>query len=148
MTLAPVFLGSLARRRLATPCPRAIVLGVALGMAVQAVHQAALANSTAACAPWPAPPTCRWSGRAAVSTKQLYAVLAARPEVAAASPLLEVEAKLVGREESLQLFGVDVFTLAAVSRPCCPACRIGRAFRGAGRRRPVSRTAAQEAIRA
>jgi len=43
--LAPVFLGSLARRRVATLFSfAAIVLGVALGMAVQAVHEAALAE--------------------------------------------------------------------------------------------------------
>ena len=43
MKLAPVFLGSLARRRAATLFSFiAIVLGVALGMAVQAVHEAAL----------------------------------------------------------------------------------------------------------
>ena len=40
MRLAPVFLGSLARRRAATLFSfAAIVLGVALGMAVQAVHE-------------------------------------------------------------------------------------------------------------
>jgi ABC-type nitrate/sulfonate/bicarbonate transport system ATPase subunit len=43
--LAPVFLGSLARRRMATLFSFiAIVLGVALGMAVQAVHEAALSE--------------------------------------------------------------------------------------------------------
>ena len=43
MRLALVFLGSLARRRMATLFSFvAIVLGVALGMAVQAVHEAAL----------------------------------------------------------------------------------------------------------
>ena len=43
MKLAPVFLGSLAKRRAATLFSFiAIVLGVALGMAVQAVHEAAL----------------------------------------------------------------------------------------------------------
>ena len=45
MRLAPVFLGSLARRRMATLFSLvAIVLGVALGMAVQAVHEAALSE--------------------------------------------------------------------------------------------------------
>jgi putative ABC transport system permease protein len=45
MRLARVFLGSLARRRLATLFSlAAIVLGVALGMAVQAVHEAALSE--------------------------------------------------------------------------------------------------------
>ena len=45
MKLAPVFLGSLSRRWMATLFSFvAIVLGVALGMAVQAVHEAALAE--------------------------------------------------------------------------------------------------------
>ena len=45
MRLAPVFLGSLARRRAATVLSfAAIVLGVALGMAVQVVNDAALAE--------------------------------------------------------------------------------------------------------
>ena len=43
MKLAPVFFGSLTRRRVATLFSfAAIVLGVALGTAVQAVHEAAL----------------------------------------------------------------------------------------------------------
>ena len=43
MTLAPVFLGSLGRRRMASLFSLlAIILGVALGMAVQAIHEAAL----------------------------------------------------------------------------------------------------------
>jgi putative ABC transport system permease protein len=45
----------------------------------------------------------------------LYARLAARPEVAEASPVVEVEAKLSGREDTLQLVGVDVFALARVT---------------------------------
>ena len=45
MNLARVFLGSLARRRLATLFSiAAIVLGVALGVAVHAVHQSALSE--------------------------------------------------------------------------------------------------------
>ena len=43
LALAPVFLGSLARRCMATLFSlAAIVLGVALGMAVQVVHESAL----------------------------------------------------------------------------------------------------------
>ena len=41
MILAPVFLGSLGRRRMASLFSLiAIILGVALGMAVQAIHEA------------------------------------------------------------------------------------------------------------
>jgi putative ABC transport system permease protein len=79
--------------------------------------------------------------------EQLYAVLAARPEVAAASPLVEVEAKLVGGDDSLQLLGVDVFALAAVSPALLPA-----AAPGAGRFAALAgdglfvATAAQQAL--
>lgn len=148
MTLAPVFLGSLARRRLATVFSAlAIILGVALGMAVQAVHQAALGEFDRGLRTMAGAADLQVVGPRGGFAEQLYAVLAARPEVAAASPLLEVEAKLVGREESLQLFGVDVFTLAAVS----PALLPGLA-EGAGRFAALAgdglfvATAAQEAL--
>lgn len=36
--------------------------------------------------------------------------LAARREVAEASPVVEVQAKVAGREETLQVMGVDVFS--------------------------------------
>jgi putative ABC transport system permease protein len=148
MTLAPVFLGSLARRRLATLLSAlAIVLGVALGMAVQAVHQAALGEFDRGLRTLAGAADLQVVGPRGGFDEQLYAVLAARPEVAAASPLLEVEAKLVGREEGLQVFGVDVFTLAAVS----PALLPGIA-EGAGRFAALAgdglfvATAAQEAL--
>ncbi|PKO31645.1 MAG: ABC transporter permease, partial [Betaproteobacteria bacterium HGW-Betaproteobacteria-7] len=126
MTLAPVFLGSLARRRVVTLFSAlAIVLGVALGMAVQAVHQAALGEFDRGLRTLAGAADLQVVGPRGGFDEQLYAVLAARPEVAAASPLLEIQAKLVGREDSLQLFGIDVFTLAAVSPALLPGLAEG-----------------------
>lgn len=116
MRLAPVFLGSLARRRVATLFSFiAIVLGVALGMAVQAVHEAALSEFGHGLRSMAGQADLQVVGPRGGFDEALYAQLAARPEVAEASPVLEVEAKLAGREEALQVLGVDVFALARVT---------------------------------
>ena len=121
MRLARVFLGSLARRRAATLFSgAAIVLGVALGMAVQVVHQAALAEFGRGLRTLAGAADLQVVGPRQGFDEQLYAMLAARPEVAAASPLVEVELKLPGRPETLQLLGVDVFALAEVTPALLP----------------------------
>ena len=129
MRLAPVFLGSLARRRAATLFSfAAIVLGVALGMAVQAVNEAALAEFGRSLHFMAGEADLQVAGPRGGVDESLYALLAARPEVADASPVIEVDAKLAGRKDTLQLLGVDVFTLARVAPALLP-----RAADGAGR---------------
>ena len=129
MRLAPVFLGSLARRRLATLFSLvAIVLGVALGMAVQAVHEAALSEFGRGLRSLVGEADLQVVGPRGGFDEGVYAVLAGRPEVAQASPLLELEVRLAGRDETLQLLGVDIFALARVTpallpRPADPADR-------------------------
>ena len=118
MKLAPVFLGSLARRRVATLFSlMAIVLGVALGMAVQAVHEAALSEFGRGLRSLAGQADLQVVGPRGGFDEGLYAQLAARPEVADASPVVEVEVevKLAGREDTLTLLGVDVFALARVT---------------------------------
>ncbi len=116
LTLAPVFLGSLGRRRVATLFSlSAIVLGVALGMAVQVVHEAALAEFGRGLRTLAGEADLQVVGPRGGFDEQVYALLAARPEVAEASPQIEVEAKLVGRGGTLKLLGVDVFALARVT---------------------------------
>ncbi len=122
MSLAPVFLGSLVRRRAATLFSgAAIVLGVALGMAVHVVHEAALAEFGRGLRTLAGAADLQVVGPRGGFDEQLYALLVARPEVAAASPLVEVELKLPGRPETLQLLGVDVFALAGVTPALLPA---------------------------
>ncbi len=121
MRLAPVFLGSLARRRLATLFSlAAIVLGVALGMAVQAVHEAALGEFGRGLRSLSGAADLQVVGPRGGFAEEVYAVVAGRPEVAEASPVLELEVKLAGRDETLQLLGVDVFTLARVTPALLP----------------------------
>ncbi|UCV09001.1 ABC transporter permease [Dechloromonas denitrificans] len=130
MRLAPVFLGSLARRRMATLFSLlAIVLGVALGMAVQAVHQAALSEFGRGLRTLAGQADLQIVGPRRGFDENLYAVLASRPEVAEASPVIELEVKRAASEETLQLLGIDVFALARVTpallpRPNEPADRL------------------------
>jgi putative ABC transport system permease protein len=124
--LAPVFLGSLARRRMATLFSFiAIVLGVALGMAVQAVHEAALSEFGRGLRAMVGEADLQVVGPRGGFDENVYALLASRPEVAEASPILELQVKRVGSEEnlelpSLQLLGIDLFALARVTPVLLP----------------------------
>ena len=129
MSLAPVFLGSLARRRMATLLSfGAILLGVALGTAVQAVHEAALSEFARSLRTLAGDADLQVAGPRSGFDEALYAVLAGRPEVVAASPLVELEVRRAGAEETLQLLGADVFALARVTPALLP-----RPAAGAGR---------------
>jgi len=127
--LAAVFLGSLARRRLATFFSLiAIILGVALGMAVQAVHEAALAEFGRGLSSLAGDADLQVAGPRGGFDESLYSILAGRPEIAEASPIVELEVRPAGRGEALQLLGVDVFALARVTPALLP-----RPGEGAGR---------------
>jgi putative ABC transport system permease protein len=124
--LGPVFLGSLARRRMATLFSFiAIVLGVALGMAVQAVHEAALNEFGRGLRAMVGEADLQVVGPRGGFDENIYALLASRPEVAEASPILELQVKRAGSAEnlelpSLQLLGIDLFALARVSPVLLP----------------------------
>ena len=121
MRLAPVFLGSLTRRRMATLFSFiAIVLGVALGMAVQAVHEAALSEFDRGLRVMAGEADLQVVGPRGGFDENIYALLASRPEVAEASPILELEVKRAGSEETLQLLGIDIFALARVTPVLLP----------------------------
>ena len=121
MRLAPVFLGSLARRRMATLFSLvAIVLGVALGMAVQAVHEAALSEFGRGLRTLAGQADLQVLGPRGGFDEALYPLLAAAPEVADASPVVEIDARLAGREDSLSIQGVDLFSLARVTPRLLP----------------------------
>jgi putative ABC transport system permease protein len=120
MRLAPVFLGSLARRRAATLFSLvAIVLGVALGMAVQAVHEAALSEFGRGLRTLAGQADLQVLGPRGLRRGALPPAGRA-PEVADASPVVEIEARLAGREDSLSIQGVDLFSLARVTPRLLP----------------------------
>ena len=106
----------------------AIILGVALGMAVQAIHEAVLNEFGHGLRTLAGEADLQVLGPRGGFDESLYTVLASRPEVAAASPLLELEPRRAVSDEMLQLLGVDVFTLAQVTPALLP-----RPSAGAGR---------------
>jgi putative ABC transport system permease protein len=121
MTLAPVFLGSLLRRRMATLFSLlAIILGVALGMAVQAIHEAALNEFGRGVRVLAGAADLRLVGPASGFDEALLEQILQHPEIAVATPIVEVEAKLAGHEQLLKILGVDIFTLARVAPRLLP----------------------------
>lgn len=96
----------------------AIALGVALGYAVQMVNRAAIGEFTQAVQTLSGDADLQLrgqgSGPGSGFDEQLYARVARMPEVAVASPVVDVEAKLPGRRESLRVLGLDVFRAAQI----------------------------------
>jgi putative ABC transport system permease protein len=127
-----VFLGSLWRRRLATSLSLlAIALGVALGLAVQLIHAAALDEFGRGMRLISGEADLQVVGPQSGFDDGLYLLLAKRPEVVEASPLLEIEARLPGRTTSLRILGIDLFRAARVTPsllPLADAARSGEAI--------------------
>lgn len=123
-TLYRIFLASLMQRRLASALSlAAIALGVALGLAVQLIHGAALDEFGRGTRLLAGGADLQVVGGQQGFDEALYPMLALRPEVAEASPLLEVEARLPGQPAGLRIFGVDLFRLAAVQPLLQPLAR-------------------------
>nr|WP_153468814.1 FtsX-like permease family protein [Rhodocyclus gracilis] len=122
--MAKVFLGSLARRRAATAFSfAAIVLGVSLGMAVQAVHEAALAEFGRGLRTMAGEADLQVVGGRVGFDESVYGLIAGQADVAAASPVIEFEARLAGRRETVQVVGADLFALARVTPALLPRPR-------------------------
>ncbi|THF63449.1 ABC transporter permease [Pseudothauera rhizosphaerae] len=119
--LRRLFLASLRRRPLATALSlAAIALGVALGLAVQLIHDAALDEFGRGLRLLAGESDLQVLGPRGGFDDALYLALAARPEVAEASPLLEVQARLPGRDGSLRILGADIFRLPGVQPALLP----------------------------
>ena len=121
-----LFLASLWRRRLATLLSiLAIALGVALGLAVQLIHAEALNEFGRGMRLLGGEADLQVVGPQAGFDEKLYLRLAQRPEIAEASPVLEIEARLPGRERTLRILGVDLFRLARVTPSLLPVAAGG-----------------------
>ena len=92
----------------------AIALGVALGYAVQLINQAALNEFAAAVQTLSGESDLTVQGPRAGFDESLYPRIAAMGEVAVASPVLELDARIPGRREPLKVLGLDVFRAARV----------------------------------
>ncbi|MDD2872967.1 MAG: ABC transporter permease [Azoarcus sp.] len=119
--LVRLFAASLGRRRLATALALfAIALGVALGLAVQLIHEAALDEFGRGMRELAGEADLQVrSGRVGFD-EQLYLTLALRPEIAEASPVLELDARLPGRAGTLRILGIDLFRVAHVQPALMP----------------------------
>jgi len=102
----------------------AIALGVALGYAVQLINQAAINEFAAAVQTLSGEADLAVRGSRAGFDESLYPRLAKLAEVAVASPVLEVEARLPGRREPLRILGLDVFRAARI-QPFLPTGEAG-----------------------
>jgi putative ABC transport system permease protein len=107
---AAVFRGALAQSRVRIVLAvLAIALGVALGYAVQLINAAAVNELEQGMRALSGDADLEVRGPRAGFDESLYPEVARMAEVAVASPVVEVEAKLAGRRESLRVLGIDVF---------------------------------------
>jgi len=117
LTLSPaaLFLAPLAQHkgRLAVSV-LAIALGVALGYAVQLINAVALNEFSQAVRSLAGEADLEIRGPRAGFDEMLYPRIARLAQVAVASPVLEVDAKLPGRQEALRVLGMDAFRAAQV----------------------------------
>jgi putative ABC transport system permease protein len=92
----------------------AIALGVALGYAVQLVNRAALNEFSAALQVLSGEADLVVRGPRDGFDESLYPRIARLAEVAVASPVLEIDARLPGRRDPLRVLGVDIFRAARI----------------------------------
>lgn len=92
----------------------AIALGVALGYAVQLITGAAVNELALGVQFLAGDADLQVRGARNGFDEAIYPELARIPEVAVASPVVEVDAKLVVRDDALKIIGIDVFRAGAV----------------------------------
>jgi putative ABC transport system permease protein len=110
MPLVPLILASLWQNKgRVLVSVVAIALGVALGYAVHAINAAAVNEFGQALQAVSGEADLTVRGPRSGFDEAVYANLARMPEVAVASPMLEVDARVAGRDEPLHMLGIDVF---------------------------------------
>jgi len=102
--------GAFARNRTRTALSVvAIALGVALGYAVQLINAAAVNELAQGVKTMSGDADFEVRGPRGGFPEALYPHIARLPDVAVASPVVEVDAKVAGRDAPLRIIGVDVF---------------------------------------
>src|SRR5437867_12957745 len=109
-----VLAGSLAHNRTSRIFSvLAIALGVALGYAVQLITESAQNELALGVQTLSGEADLQVRGPRDGFDEQIYPELARLPEVAAASPVVEIDAKLADRDDILKIIGIDAFRAAA-----------------------------------
>jgi putative ABC transport system permease protein len=110
MYLAPLLLAPLWQKKgRALVSVMAIALGVALGYAVQLINRTAANEFSQALYTLSGEADLTVRGARAGFDEAVYPRIARLPEVAVASPGLEIDARVAGRDDSLRLLGLDAF---------------------------------------
>jgi len=110
-----VLAGAFVQNRLrAAIAVLAIALGVALGFAVQLINGSAVDALSQSVRTVSGDADLVVRGPRSGFDESLFVVFARDPEVAVASPAVEVEARLAGRSETLRVIGLDLFRAAAI----------------------------------
>lgn len=114
-TARAVIAGSLSQNKARSAVAvLAIALGVALGYAVQLITQSAVNELAQGAQALSGEADLQVRGPRAGFDESLYPELSGLPEVAVASPVVEVNAKLADRDDALKIIGQDPFRAAAV----------------------------------
>jgi putative ABC transport system permease protein len=110
-----ILAGSLAQNRTRSAlCVLAIALGVALGYAIQLITYSAINELTLGIRTLSGEADLQLRGPRNGFDENLYAEVARLPGVAAASPMVEIDAKLAERDDTLQIIGIDAFRAAQI----------------------------------
>src|ERR1022692_1734033 len=113
--LQAVFSGSLAQNKARSILSvLAIALGVALGYAVQLITGAAVNELALGMQFLSGDADLQVRGPRSGFDEVVYPELARLPEVATASPVVELDAKLADRSDALKIIGIDVFRAGAL----------------------------------
>jgi putative ABC transport system permease protein len=110
-----VFAGSLAQNKARSLLSvLAIALGVALGYAVQLISAAAVNELGQGVQFLSGAADLQVRGPRGGFDETIYPVLARMPEIAIASPVVEVDARIADRNDVLKIIGIDAFRAAGV----------------------------------
>lgn len=93
----------------------AIAIGVALGFGIHLINSAAFNEFSAAARSLSGSADLQLRAKAVSFDETLYAHIATLPEVAVASPVLELDLPLPGQRSPLKLLGIDSFRAAEVA---------------------------------
>ena len=93
----------------------AIALGVALGFAIHLINAAAYNEFSAAIKSLSGQADLQVRGAQPTFDEKVYEHLVQRKEITAASPVVEVDAAVPGRQGSLKVLGIDVFQAGAIA---------------------------------
>jgi putative ABC transport system permease protein len=99
----------------------ALALGVALGFAVALINEAAIGEFAGGIATMSGTADLEVRGPRAGFDEMFFARLAGDPDIAVASPVVEVDARIQGRDDALTILGVDAFRAGAVTPALLPS---------------------------